>query len=130
MKYLSSWAHIALTICRPPKSDADDAEASKKKRLFELSIVYPPTLVSVQPIPILLAEWTAFQLMSSNTWGANNRNKSEEGRDMIASAMKSSHCEVFLLRTAQDLFGCSVGEQEFSVPGSADNKVSECIIPH
>ena len=97
-----------LWYIRPTLNSAKDAESSKRKRLYDMSIIYPPSLLSVSPLKILLAHWTSpFSISDS---GANGSGP------LHSSGNATNSCPVYLLKTAQDMFGCEVKESEFSIP--------------
>lgn len=98
-----------LKYNRPTSNSAKAAESSMRKRLYHMSIIYPPSLLSVSPLKILLAHWTAPFSISDNS-STNGSSPLNSGRNTANS------CPVYLLKTAQDMFGCEVKESEYSIP--------------
>ena len=93
-----------------------------KKRLFNLNIIYPPSLVTSAPLQILLADWTS----NFNISDISDRiDKSDTVIDGSSSGSGSGSgsgsdsrniCPIYLLKTAGDLFGCEIQESEFKIP--------------
>ena len=107
------------------------AEESMKKRLFNLNIIYPPSLVTSAPLQILLADWTSNFNISDisdridksdtvidGSSGSGSGSSSGSGSDSNRSGSGSDSrniCPIYLLKTAGDLFGCEIQESEFKI---------------
>eukprot|EP01038_Epipyxis_sp_PR26KG_P009372 gene9372-12628_t len=94
------WPRILVFETKGNGVDPAVQEQRLLSRKFNISIIYPPTLVT--QFEARIAEWTPLLLLNTTLTG---------------HVAGDDFCPIFAIRAASDQFGCSLQQDEYMLPG-------------
>eukprot|EP01034_Spumella_vulgaris_P021759 gene21759-27815_t len=105
------WPRTLVFEARATGEDPRDAVEKAKTRTFNVSVIYPPSMVT--EFQIRLADWTPALDLSRQTHPFLLRSKSED-----------QFCPLYRMKAAEDPFGCKQSggrsETDFTLPPALD----------